>query len=123
MQKFEKSVSDITSYERTFWIALMTIQATLLGISIAFTQYFGTTIEIFMLVTWVLLILALVFGIIVFKCSLDNESRGVFKKFMFSMDMAEFNTKNAKKGFESEEEKMGSAYRDESDCKRYSKSC
>lgn len=107
IQKFEKSMENIANYERTFWTSLMTIQATLLGISMALSQYLQIPINIFLRITWILLILSIGCGIIIFKCSLDKESRSAIGKFNFSMDMSEFNLKDERSDFLDEEEKIG----------------
>lgn len=107
MKKFEKTFESIKSHERTFWISLMTLQATLLGISITLTQYLNVSQNIFVKITWVLLICSISLGIIVYKCSLESEASAAIRNLQFNMDMTDFNLKDEQGEFKNEEEKMG----------------
>ena len=105
MSKFADKQKNIKRMNLEFWRTIITIQATILGISIALMGYLGARPGLFLVATWILEIACIALGFVLFKIHIDTEDRASYKAHFFSMDMLEINMLEAEGKFRGNEER------------------
>ncbi len=78
---------------------IITVHATILGISIALMGYLQKNPNLFLLFTWIAEVACIALGLLCFKLHIDEEIKNSLENFMFSYDTNEINMREARSEF------------------------
>lgn len=106
--KFAESAKEIKNLDRSIWSQLITVQATVLGISVSLLSYQQIRPGFWLLATWLLEILSIGTGFIVMILDAKQTFRASLYSYMMSMDLTDIQLKDSEGFFRTDrEKKMG----------------
>ena len=83
---------------------ILTIHATIFGITVALIGYLQKSYTFFLVTTWITEIVSIALGLLCFKLHIDIESKNTLDGFMFSYDMNKINTSYSQGKFSGKDE-------------------
>jgi len=109
-RKFGQELEKFKDLNLDLWKSIITIQAAILGISIALLGYLKTNPNPFLISTWIIEIISIALGFLLFRVHIDQHFKSSFGSFKYSMDINEINLLDSQGKFiGNEEEKKGMA--------------
>ena len=104
-KKFGQEQEKIKDLNLDLWKTIITIQATILGISIPLMGYLKAKPNCFLVLTWIIEIISIAFGFLLFKIHIDQEFEVSFTNHKFSMDINEIGLMDAQGKFNENQDK------------------
>ena len=105
VEKFSKEVQNIKDLNLDLWKTIITIQATILGISIALWSHNSANPNIWLKITWVLELLSMFNGFLIFSTHIELERRSSIRSSRYALCMQEISNMEARGEFRGNEEK------------------
>lgn len=105
LKKFEQESGNVQNLTLDLWKTIIMIHSIILGFSAGLTRYLKTTPNFFLKLAWILMIVSIGLGFLIFKLYIDLKTRGTLASFKFSTDMNAFNLSDVKGEFKEDKEK------------------
>ncbi len=100
-EQFVRQQESVKNLSLDFWKSIITVQATILGISIALWGHTEITPSIILKITWLLEILSIIQGFLLFNNHLEIENRNNYETLKYSLNMQEIQNLENKGEFKS----------------------
>jgi hypothetical protein len=105
LNKYAQEIENVGNLSLDLWKSLITIHALILGISGALMGYLKATPDRLLILTWVLQIVSIGIGFLIFKLYIDWKAISNLASFKFSIDINEYLLWDTKGEFIGNEEK------------------
>lgn len=105
LNKFAQEIENVGNLSLDLWKSLITIHALILGISGALMGYLKATPDWLLILTWLLQIISIGLGLLIFKLYIDWKAISNLASFKCSMDMNEYLLSDTKDEFIGNKEK------------------
>lgn len=110
LKKFEQELASVQNLTLDLWKSIIMIHGVVLGFSAGITRYLRITPNFFLKLAWVLMIISIGLGFLMFKLYIDQKTKWTLASFKFSMDMTALNLSDLKGGFKANlDKKIGMA--------------
>jgi hypothetical protein len=105
LNKFAQEMENVGTLSLDLWKSMITIHALILGVSVALMGYLKATPDWLLILTWVIQIISIGLGLLIFKLYIDWRAINSIESFKVLTDMNEFRLSETKGEFIGKEEK------------------
>jgi hypothetical protein len=105
LNKFAQEIENVGNLSLDLWKSIITIHSVILGVSVALMGYLKTSPNWLLTLTWVIQIISIGVGFLIFKLYIDWKTKNSLESFKFSTDINTFLLSDMKGEFIGEKEK------------------
>ena len=88
IERFEKQIESNWASSQEFWKHLVTIEATILGLTVGLMGSRGETPSLWLTLSWITMLCAIAVGSILIKTAIDSTREGILRGFRSAYDIA-----------------------------------